>query len=58
MKECQDCGDQVKRRTRCKNCGLLVCRWCYHHIHKIGTAPGNIVKGSDADQSKSLNKDH
>lgn len=31
--KCEDCGDDFKRRTRCKTCGKLVCRWCYHHIH-------------------------
>lgn len=31
---CQDCGDDTqKRRTRCKACGKLVCRWCYNHVH-------------------------
>lgn len=30
---CEDCDGTCQRRTRCKRCGLLVCRWCYHHIH-------------------------
>lgn len=34
MKACQDCEDPIfSRRMRCKRCGLLVCRWCYHHVH-------------------------
>lgn len=33
LPECEDCGDEQKRRTRCKHCGLLVCTWCLHHIH-------------------------
>lgn len=35
MVQCQDCGDDCQRRTRCPNCGQLVCRWCYHHIHNL-----------------------
>ena len=34
MTECQDCGEECKRRTRCKRCKLLVCGWCLHHVHK------------------------
>jgi hypothetical protein len=35
-KYCEDCGDEVEtRRTRCPNCGKLVCSWCYHHIHGV-----------------------
>jgi hypothetical protein len=31
---CQDCGDAVPtRRIRCRHCGLLVCGWCYNHVH-------------------------
>ena len=33
---CEDCGDEVThRRTRCRHigCFLLVCTWCYHHVH-------------------------
>lgn len=35
-RECEDCGDEMlqgQRRIRCPNCKLLVCPWCYHHIH-------------------------
>lgn len=33
---CEDCEDGVSmRRTRCKRCGLLVCAWCYHHVHAL-----------------------
>lgn len=44
--ECEDCHDSLldldeKRRTRCKRCGLLVCRWCYHHVHNL---PGPCIK--------------
>jgi len=35
MKACEDCGDEVQRRTRCPNCKKLVCRWCYHHAHRL-----------------------
>jgi hypothetical protein len=31
--KCVDCGGDCKRRTRCKVCGKLVCRWCYHYVH-------------------------
>lgn len=35
-KYCEDCGDEVEtRRTRCPNCGKLVCGWCYYHIHGV-----------------------
>ena len=33
---CEDCGErEAKRRRRCRRlgCGLLVCTWCYHHVH-------------------------
>jgi hypothetical protein len=34
---CEDCGDEMlTRRTRCLRCGLLVCTWCYSHVHAIG----------------------
>lgn len=23
------------RRTRCKACGLLVCPWCFNHVHAL-----------------------
>lgn len=33
---CEDCGDDVaKRRIRCPKCKLLVCIWCFHHVHKL-----------------------
>ena len=35
MPECEDCGDYVPRRTRCADCGFLICRWCYHHAHGV-----------------------
>jgi formylmethanofuran dehydrogenase subunit E len=28
---CEQCGEQVKRRTRCSLCGKLLCRFCFHH---------------------------
>jgi hypothetical protein len=31
--QCEDCGDDCERRTRCVHCKLLVCRWCFHHVH-------------------------
>jgi uncharacterized OB-fold protein len=35
-RKCEDCGeDSFQRRTRCKRCGLLVCGWCFHHVHSI-----------------------
>lgn len=34
--KCEDCGDDaLGRRTRCKRCGLLVCGWCYNHVHNL-----------------------
>ena len=33
MVECQDCGDGCQRRRRCPHCGLLVCGWCFNHVH-------------------------
>lgn len=35
MTECEDCGDEVKRRTKCANCWLKVCGWCKHHVHDL-----------------------
>lgn len=35
MTQCEDCGDDCQRRTRCPNCNKLVCRWCYHHTHNL-----------------------
>ena len=35
-KYCEDCGDECEtRRTRCPNCGKLVCSWCYYHVHGV-----------------------
>jgi hypothetical protein len=34
---CEDehCGDETPyRRFRCWHCGLLVCGWCWNHIHR------------------------
>jgi hypothetical protein len=33
MTECEDCGEECRRRTRCHHCGQLVCPWCWHHVH-------------------------
>lgn len=35
MTLCEDCGEDCKRRTRCPNCKLLVCSWCWHHSHNL-----------------------
>lgn len=35
-RECEDCGEEVptpERRSRCPACELMVCLWCFHHIH-------------------------
>lgn len=34
MTECEDCGEKVRRRIRCFHCGLLVCSWCWGHVHR------------------------
>ena len=37
-RECEDCGEEIpkgRRRTRCPKCGLLVCVWCFHHVHGL-----------------------
>jgi hypothetical protein len=39
MTACKDCGTECIRRTRCKNCGLFVCRWCFHHSHNVCYIP-------------------
>jgi hypothetical protein len=39
---CEDCGDECRRRTRCPACDLLVCRWCYHHVHGREELRGNL----------------
>jgi hypothetical protein len=31
---CEDCGDPViRRRLRCPACRMLVCGWCFGHVH-------------------------
>ena len=35
--ECEDCGDETdagERRKKCPHCALMVCRWCWHHVHR------------------------
>lgn len=37
-RECEDCEEPIPegwRRWRCPRCGLLVCGWCEHHVHKL-----------------------
>lgn len=38
-RECEDCGEECKRRTRCKHCGRLVCGYCRHHFHGMPHIP-------------------
>ena len=38
----KDCGDESKRRLRCQHCKLLVCGWCWHHVHQCW--PGHKPK--------------
>lgn len=40
--EDEDCEEQARRRIRCFHCGLLVCPYCYHHIHRC--EPGHDKK--------------
>lgn len=38
---CEDCGDEMdegRRRTRCPECGRLVCGWCWNHVHALHPA--------------------
>ncbi|MGA9862104.1 MAG: hypothetical protein WA383_02330 [Terriglobales bacterium] len=42
MHACENCGDEVKRRIRCQNCGLLICSWCYNHVHAVVTLRSEI----------------
>lgn len=35
MTHCEDCGEETKRRTKCRLCGLMVCRWCLSHVHEV-----------------------
>lgn len=30
LNPCQDCGDEVVRRIRCRECGKLVCSACFY----------------------------
>ncbi len=40
--KCEDCeGDSFGRRTRCPICRLLVCSWCYSHVHNISMSGFN-----------------
>jgi hypothetical protein len=31
--DCEDCGEKSSYRRHCHHCGLLVCGWCWNHIH-------------------------
>jgi hypothetical protein len=33
MPACEDCGEEQARRVRCFHCGLLICSWCWSHVH-------------------------
>lgn len=42
-RECEDCGEEVPyRRLRCRRCRLLVCSWCYGHIHALEIAKDEV----------------
>lgn len=34
MQECEDCEDECEERKKCHHCGLLVCDWCWDHVHQ------------------------
>jgi hypothetical protein len=36
MPDCEECGEEVRRRVWCWHCGRYVCPWCWHHIHGCG----------------------
>jgi hypothetical protein len=39
---CEDCGEVVEtRRTRCWNCKMLLCSWCYNHCHMLAVNSGD-----------------
>ncbi len=41
-KHCEDCNEVVTtRRTRCWNCKMLLCSWCYSHCHMIAVNSGD-----------------
>lgn len=46
MRECEDCGEECKRRRRCNRCGKLVCAWCSHHVHELAQAADSLVSKS------------
>lgn len=31
---CDGCGEECRRRSKCKHCGELRCAWCIHHSHQ------------------------
>jgi len=35
--ECQDCQEQAPHRLVCPGCSMLLCPWCWSHIHVLGT---------------------
>lgn len=39
---CEDCNAITYRRTRCRACGKLVCRWCYNHVHGPEVTSGDL----------------
>ncbi len=48
MTMCEDsnCDSECVRRTQCIHCGLFVCRWCWHHVHRCepGHSPLDCVQ--------------
>lgn len=45
MKACEDCGEDANRRIRCKSCGLLICSWCFNHVHEMEIHDTGKVSG-------------
>ena len=57
IRECDDCHDELEdkeRRVRCKRCGWLVCRWCYHHVHSLPQPHTAEIRLRALDQARKL----
>ena len=44
MVECEECGEECKRRTRCKSCGEMRCGYCLHHFHNRVAHTGTLAQ--------------
>jgi hypothetical protein len=44
MTHCEDCGEETKRRFRCPRCKMLICGWCWNHVHSFSKNEADAVE--------------